>query len=65
MTHIIISLFFLLLVLIFKDINEHMINYSQTPWYQKWYATNNNFVCSVNKHLQRKCSWICDETQNP
>ena len=61
MTHIIISVLFLLSLFIFKDINENMVNYSQTPWCNKWLNTSNKFVCGVNKHLQRKCSWICKE----
>lgn len=63
MSPLIISIIFLICLFLFKDINENMINYSQTPWCKKWSATNNQFVCGVNKHLQRKCSWICNKNK--
>ena len=29
------------------------------PWCKSWSNGKNEYKCFVNKHLQRKCMWIC------
>ena len=35
-------------------------NNKQLPWCESWkHCRKHKFKCFINKHLQRKCMWIC------
>lgn len=44
------------------NINSYIYNRkdNQLPWCNKWKNNKHELKCYINKHLQRKCYWSCD-----
>lgn len=59
MIFLILFIILFVFIIFFLDTKEYMINYSQTPWFDKWNNGKNKFICCIDKHLNRKCSWKC------
>ena len=38
---------------------DYSINNKQLPWCEKWSYKKHKLKCYINKHLQRKCMWVC------
>ena len=37
-------------------------NISQNPWFKTWTNEKNQFLCYLDKHLNRRCIWTCPNT---
>ena len=43
-----------------KEQKNNEKKYKQLPWCESWkHCRNQKFKCYINKHLQRKCMWVC------
>ena len=48
----------------YYNIEDYPVNAAQLPWYKSWGLSNNEqFMCFVDEHLNRKCTWVCPSKQ--